>query len=275
MTEYIVQRGINCRYVKRIFILNKLIEPEKKNEDKKPADTSKSYQIIHFNKAQIDKLTTGIQATLKHSEETVTPGGGKVYRIIKRTFDIVLSLFALIVLSPLFIGVMIAIIINDPGNPIFVQYRLTENGKKFPMFKFRSMYMDAEKRFEELQKQNETDGLAFKMKDDPRVTKIGKFIRKTSIDELPQLLNIIAGHMSIIGPRPPLPREVIYYTPYQMNRLMVKGGLACFCQCSGKSDMPFDEWVDSDIDYIKRRCLKIDLEILVKTFLSVIQAKNN
>ena len=177
-------------------------------------------------------------------------------------------------MSPVFLLTMLAIIIDDPGNPFFVQNRLTENGKVFPMIKFRSMYMDAEQRLEELQSKNETDGLAFKMKDDPRVTKVGKFIRKTSIDELPQLINIICGDMSIIGPRPPLPREVLLYTPYQMNRLTVKGGLACYCQCSGKSDMPFDEWVNSDIEYIKNRSVLVDVGIMIKTGLSVIQGKN-
>ena len=133
------------------------------------------------------------------------------------------------------------------------------------------MYTDAEERFKEVQKLNETDGLAFKMDNDPRVTKVGRFIRKTSIDELPQLINIIKGDMSIIGPRPPLPREVINYTPHQMNRLVVKGGLSCYCQCSGRSDMPFDEWVESDIKYIKERSLLVDMKIIFKTMVAVIK----
>lgn len=236
--------------------------------------SSKSYHILHFDKLQLSKLSAGISETLRTSSETVKPNGGIIYRLLKRAADLVLSLFALIVLSPVFLLTMLAIIIDDPGNPFFVQNRLTENGKVFPMIKFRSMYMDAEQRMEELQSKNETDGLAFKMKDDPRVTKVGKFIRKTSIDELPQLINIICGDMSIIGPRPPLPREVLLYTPYQMNRLTVKGGLACYCQCSGKSDMPFDEWVNSDIEYIKKRSVLVDVGIMIKTGLSVIQGKN-
>ncbi|MBE6852970.1 MAG: sugar transferase [Ruminococcus sp.] len=217
------------------------------------------------------KLSIGVQETLKNSPDTVKPAGGKVYRFLKRTIDIVLSSFALLVLSPVFLIVALIIYIDDPGNPFFVQYRLTEKGKPFPMLKFRSMYTDAEARFEEVMKLNETDGLAFKMENDPRVTKVGDFIRKTSIDELPQLINIICGHMSIIGPRPPIPREVINYTPHQMNRLMVKGGLACYCQCSGRSDMPFDQWVESDIQYIKERSLWVDLKILIKTFIAVIK----
>lgn len=234
----------------------------------------RNYKIIHFNKTQLAKLTSGISETLKSSTKTVTPGGNAFYRLIKRTMDLILSLSALLVLSPLFIITTIIIFIDDPGNPFFVQYRLTENGKAFPMIKFRSMYLDAEERFEKLQKHNETDGLAFKMENDPRVTKIGKFIRKTSIDELPQLINIICGDMSIVSPRPPLPREVVGYTPYQINRLTVKGGLTCYCQCSGRSDMPFEEWVDSDIEYIKTRSLGVDVKIIVKTALAVLKGKN-
>jgi len=243
------------------------------NKSSSAAD-SKGYQIIHFNDDQLSRLSCGINETLKASKETVEPNGGLAYRFFKRASDIVLSSFALVVLSPVFLGTAIAIMIDDPGNPFFVQSRITKDGKTFPMLKFRSMYMDAEKRLEELQSQNETDGLAFKMKNDPRVTRVGKFIRKTSIDELPQLINIICGHMSIIGPRPPLPREVLLYTPYQMNRLTVKGGLACYCQCTGNSDMPFDEWVESDIEYIRKRSLLVDAEIIFKTGLSVIQGKN-
>lgn len=242
-----------------------------KNTDE---NNSMKYQILHFDDNQMTRLSAGIEETLKASQETVTPNGGAAYRFTKRLFDIVLSSFALVVLSPVFLATAMAIVIEDPGNPFFVQDRVTEGGKTFPMIKFRSMCKDAEQKIAELQKHNETDGLAFKMKDDPRITKVGKFIRKTSIDELPQLLNIICGHMSIIGPRPPLPREVLLYTPYQMNRLTVKGGLACYCQCQGKSDMPFNEWVESDIEYIRKRSLLVDAEIIIKTGLSVIQGKN-
>lgn len=241
------------------------------DENSKKEKQKNDYQILHFNEKQMQKLTAGVQETLKNSQETVKPGGGLAYRFVKRAIDLILSTFALLVLSPVFLIVAAIIVIDDPGNPFFVQYRLTEKGKTFPMLKFRSMYMDAEARFEEVMKLNETDGLAFKMEHDPRVTKVGNFIRKTSIDELPQLINIICGHMSIIGPRPPIPREVLNYTPYQMNRLMVKGGLACYCQCSGRSDMPFDEWVETDIQYIKERSLLVDFKILVKTFIAVLK----
>lgn len=229
------------------------------------------YQIIHFNDEQLKKLETGVRQTLNSSDETITPNGGKLYRVIKRILDIILSLAAMLILSPLFLVVSLLIFSEDRGTPFFSQPRLTKNGRPFKMYKFRSMYMDAEERFEEIQKLNETDGLAFKMDNDPRVTSIGKFIRKTSIDELPQFLNVFLGDMSIIGPRPPLPREVIHYTPYQMNRLVVKGGLSCYCQCSGRSNMGFDEWVESDIKYIKERSLAVDAKVAAKTCLAVIR----
>ncbi len=238
---------------------------------KKAHRDENAYQILHFNNEQLKKLSIGVSETLKSSSETVKPNGGIGYRITKRTLDIILSSCALVVLSPLFLVVSAVIVIDDKGTPFFVQRRLTKDGKPFPMIKFRSMYMDAEDRFAEVQKLNQTDGLAFKMDNDPRVTKIGDFIRKTSIDELPQLVNVLLGHMSIIGPRPPLPREVLNYTPHQMNRLTVKGGLSCYCQCSGRSNMAFDEWVESDIEYIKNRSLAVDIKIIIKTILAVLK----
>jgi len=135
------------------------------------------------------------------------------------------------------------------------------------------MCVDAEAKFAEVQKENKSDGLAFKSDDDPRITKIGKFIRKTSIDELPQLFNVLKGDMSIIGPRPPLPREVVLYTPHHMDRLLVKGGLSCICQTEGRSDMPFEEWVDSDIKYIENRNAGFDLKLMFKTVSAVLLRK--
>ena len=141
------------------------------------------------------------------------------------------------------------------------------------MYKFRSMCMDAEAKFAEVQKDNKSDGIAFKSDDDPRITRFGKFIRKTSIDELPQLWNVLKGDMSLIGPRPPLPREVVLYTPAQMDRRLVKGGLSCICQTEGRSDMEFDKWVESDIEYIQKRSLGFDMKLVFKTALAVVQGK--
>ncbi len=229
------------------------------------------YPILNFDKRALGLLCQGIKETLKESK--IKPAGGKAYKILKRTFDIIISGTALAVLIIPMGIVALAIYINDKGNPIFSQIRLTENGRPFKMYKFRSMCMDAEEKFAEVQKSNETDGLAFKSDHDPRITKIGRFIRKTSIDELPQFWNVLKGDMSIIGPRPPLPREVVLYTPHQMQRLLVKGGLSCICQCEGRSDMEFDKWVESDIKYIKERSLKLDLKLMIQTVIVVIKGK--
>lgn len=186
-----------------------------------------------------------------------------VYEACKRVFDIVMSVLALIVLSPVFLVTAIAIKAEDGGPVFFCQKRLTKNGKPFIMFKFRSMRPNADAEKKDLMDQNEMIGPAFKMKDDPRVTKVGNVIRKTSIDELPQLVNIIRGEMSIIGPRPPLPEEVAQYTPYQMHRLDVITGLACYHECYGRSDNPnFDEWVEADLKYIRERSMLTDIKII-------------
>ena len=196
-----------------------------------------------------------------------------MYRFFKRTFDVVASACALTVLAVPIGVVALLIYVDDKGNPFFSQVRLTQDGKPFKMYKLRSMCIDAEARFAEVQKENQSDGLAFKSDDDPRVTRIGKFIRKTSIDELPQFWNVLKGDMSFIGPRPPLPREVVLYTPEQMNRLLVKGGLSCICQTEGRSDMEFDKWVEGDIRYIKTRSARLDFKLMFKTAAAVILRK--
>ncbi len=229
------------------------------------------YPILNFDQRALNLLCQGIRETLKYSK--LKPAGSKAYKIMKRTLDIVLSTTALALLIIPMGAVALAIYIDDKGNPFFSQIRLTENGRPFKMYKFRSMCTDAEEKFAEVQKSNQTDGIAFKSENDPRITKIGHFIRKTSIDELPQLWNVLKGDMSIIGPRPPLPREVVLYTPHQMERLIVKGGLSCICQCEGRSDMSFDEWVESDIRYIKNRSLKLDFSLMLRTASAVIKRK--
>lgn len=213
---------------------------------------------------------------IKQKEEKFykEPAPKPVYAFFKRFFDLLLATFALILLSPVFLVVAIAIKAEDGGPVFFVQTRLTKNGKPFKMFKFRSMCIDAEAKLESLMSQNEMKGPAFKIADDPRITKVGKFVRRTSIDELPQLLNIIKGDMAIIGPRPPLPREVEQYTPYQLHRLDVKTGLACYHECQGRSDSPdFDEWVESDLKYIRERSLLTDMKVIWWTIRIVLTGK--
>lgn len=193
------------------------------------------------------------------------------YRWLKRFQDIIFSLIAIIVLSPVMIITSIAIFIDDPkGIPVFSQVRVGRDGKKFKMYKFRSMVVDAEDRLEELLKNNEMDGPAFKITDDPRITRVGKFIRKTSIDELPQLFNILKGDMSIVGPRPALPREVEQYTVYQTQRLFITPGLTCYWQIQpNRNDISFDEWVEMDLQYIRERSFLVDWKIIFKTVITV------
>lgn len=204
-------------------------------------------------------------------KEYIAPKRKPVYDFFKRIFDIVMSLLALIVLSPVFLVIAILIKAEDGGNVVYKSTRLTKGGKEFGMYKFRSMIPNADKLKDSLMAQNEVNGPAFKMKDDPRITKIGKFIRKTSIDELPQLLNILKGEMTIIGPRPPLPQEVAQYTPYQLHRLDVKTGLACYHEVEGRSDSTdFDEWVEQDLRYIRERSMWTDIKIIFKTIKVVL-----
>lgn len=229
------------------------------------------YPILEFDERALRLLHEGVSATLKYSK--VKPAGGKLYEGVKRAFDIVASLGALAVLA-VPIGVLALIIyVDDKGNPFFTQVRLTKDGKPFKMYKLRTMCIDAEEKFSQVQKENQSDGLAFKSDEDPRITRIGNFLRKTSLDELPQFLNVLKGEMSIIGPRPPLPREVVLYTPEHMDRLLVKGGLSCICQTEGRSDMEFEKWVESDVEYIKKRSWGLDLKLMVKTFTAVIMRK--
>lgn len=188
------------------------------------------------------------------------------YLFIKRLIDIVGSLLGLILLSPLFCIVAILIKLEDPkGKVFFAQERNGINSKTFKMYKFRSMVNNAEELLQKLQHQNEQSGPVFKIKDDPRITKVGKFIRKTSIDELPQLINVLKGDMSLVGPRPPIPHEVEQYTPYQMQRLLVRPGLTCIWQVSGRNNIGFDDWVEMDIEYIKTRNLWLDTKLIFKT----------
>ena len=194
------------------------------------------------------------------------------YCFFKRCFDIVCSLLGiLILLLPLLI-ISLVIVIDSPGaSPIFVQNRIGKNGKVFKFYKFRSMVPNAESLLDSLLEQNEMDGPAFKMKDDPRITKFGKFIRKTSIDELPQLLNILKGDMSFVGPRPPLPREVEMYTEYQAQRLKVIPGLTCYWQIQPqRNDISFDEWLALDLKYITERNFSKDIMVIFKTVGSVL-----
>ena len=193
------------------------------------------------------------------------------YWFFRRSQDLLLSVLALLVLWPLMLLTALAIVIDSPGaSPIFVQTRVGRDGKLFRFYKFRSMCPNAEEKLEELLKFNEMDGPAFKIKDDPRITRVGRFIRKSSIDELPQLFNILKGDMSIVGPRPGLVREVEQYDDYSRQRLLVTPGLTCYWQIKPyRNRLSFDEWVDLDIQYIKERSFITDWKIIFATFGAV------
>lgn len=189
-----------------------------------------------------------------------------LYSTTKRLIDIVGSLCGIILLSPLFLIVAILIKLEDPkGKVFFAQERNGKYPKTFKMYKFRSMVHNAEDLLKDLMDRNEQTGPVFKINDDPRITKVGKFIRRTSIDELPQLFNVLKGDMSLVGPRPPIPHEVDQYNSYQMQRLAVKPGLTCIWQVSGRNNIGFDEWVEMDIEYIKTRNLWLDIKLIFKT----------
>ena len=187
------------------------------------------------------------------------------YRFIKRTIDIIFSILGLVLLSPLLIIVAIIIKIDSKGPVFFAQERVGYKGNRFKMYKFRSMVVNAEELKEKLQEKNEMSGPMFKIKDDPRVTKIGKFIRKTSIDELPQLINVLLGQMSLVGPRPSLPKEVEKFETWMLERLNVKPGLTCYWQVSGRNDIDFEDWMKLDIKYVNERNLWIDIKLIFKT----------
>ncbi len=194
-----------------------------------------------------------------------------VYRSIKRIGDIMISLFGLVFLSPVFVVISIMIVLDDGLPVIFKQDRSGLNETPFKMYKFRSMVKNAEALHDTLLDKNELDGPAFKIKDDPRLTKIGKYLRRTSIDELPQLINVLKGEMSIVGPRPLPVYETEQCTPEQKRRLSVKPGLTCYWQISGRNDIPFDEWMALDMKYIKEAGVITDTKIIIRTISTVIR----
>ena len=190
-----------------------------------------------------------------------------VYAFFKRFFDIVVSLITLLILLVPMLILALIIIIDSPGaSPIYSQERVGKNGRIFKFYKLRSMVPNADKMLDSLMDQNEMDGPAFKIKDDPRITRIGHFIRRTSLDELPQFWNVLKGDMTIVGPRPPLPEEVAQYNRYHRLRQLVTPGLTCYWQtCDRRDDVTFDEWIAMDIQYIKDRNFLVDLKLILRT----------
>ncbi|HTO71963.1 MAG TPA: sugar transferase [Myxococcota bacterium] len=191
----------------------------------------------------------------------------------KRALDVVGALAVLLVTLPVWLAIALAIKLDSPGPIFFIQPRCGRYGRVFPFLKFRTMVTDAEARKAALHKQNEKSGPVFKMLRDPRVTRVGRILRKYSLDELPQLLNVVAGHMSLVGPRPPVPAEVEKYELDHRGRLSMRPGITCLWQVSGRNEIEFEDWVKLDIEYVERWSLLLDLQILLATFPAVISGR--
>ena len=191
----------------------------------------------------------------------------------KRLIDVLIAGLVLVAAMPILLAILVAVRLDTPGPAIFVQERVGRRGRTFRFYKFRSMFVDAEVRKAEVLSRNEVDGPVFKMRRDPRVTRVGGFLRRTSLDELPQLVNVLKGEMSMVGPRPPLPREVAQYRPSDMIRLSVKPGLTCLWQIRGRSTIGFEKWMEYDREYVRNLSPWLDLSILVRTVWAVLSCR--
>ncbi|MFJ6412495.1 sugar transferase [Terribacillus saccharophilus] len=216
-----------------------------------------------------------IMKDVSSNYENITTKQSKIFFFLKRIIDVFLSLIGLIFLIPVLLIIAVLIKIEDRNGPvIFKQVRIGKDGKTFEMYKFRSMVSNAEDLLEHLLDKNEASGPLFKMKEDPRVTKIGKFLRKTSTDELPQLFNVLRGEMSLVGPRPALPREVESYNSYAHQRLKVRPGLTCYWQVKGRSNLGFEQQVELDLEYIQTMSLITDLKLIFMTIGVLVGSKD-
>ena len=238
---------------------------------------SKSKKNIDVKEELMKELLNNLSPTRKKSVSLkifcwkFTVG---ISRLLKRSVDVMASLLFIILFSPIYIITSLCIVIESPGSVIYKQIRIGKNGRHFNFYKFRSMMMNADKMKDKLIEQNESqDGVIFKMKKDPRITRTGAFIRRFSIDELPQLFNVLIGDMSLVGPRPPVPREVAEYTLEDRKRLHVTPGITCIWQVSGRSDIPFNEQVELDKEYIRSKSFINDMLILLKTIPAVLTGK--
>jgi lipopolysaccharide/colanic/teichoic acid biosynthesis glycosyltransferase len=215
----------------------------------------------------------GFEAFIATDETGPVPYESRWYAVVKRLIDIAGGVAGLLLILPLLPFLILMIKMDSPGPILFKQKRVGYRGRTFNCYKFRSMERDAEARKSELSHLNEATGAAFKIQDDPRITGVGRFIRSSSLDEFPQLLNVLKGDMSIVGPRPQIPSEVSEYSPAQARRLLVKPGLTCLWQVSGRSHLDFTEWMALDLAYVRQRSLRFDLWVLSRTIPAVIERK--
>jgi len=215
----------------------------------------------------------GFEAFIEPVREGFEERRSLTYCLLKRMFDLVASVFGLLLILPLFPFIVLLIKLETPGPVFFKQLRVGYRGRMFHCFKFRSMAVDAEEQKEGMRHLNEATGAAFKIKDDPRITGVGRFLRRSSLDEFPQLFSVFLGDMSIVGPRPQIPSEVQDYTPEQARRLLVKPGLTCLWQVSGRSHLDFHEWMELDQKYVRQAGFRMDFHVLTRTLPAVIERK--
>ncbi len=246
--------------------------PREKSRSTGPSIEPNQRELVNRYAGVANRMRLGrIRFRVTHTIFTVVIFGTKV---LKRLLDVVIGGTALLALAPFFMALAIAIRLESKGPVLFKQVRVGAHGKPFVMYKFRSMYLDAEERKKDLAAENEMDGgVLFKMKHDPRVTRIGRFIRKASIDELPQLWNVFRGNMSLVGPRPPVPSEVADYSLNDYKRLEVTPGITCIWQVTGRSDIPFEQQVELDSLYIESQSFGGDLKLLLKTIPAVLLSR--
>lgn len=245
---------------------------EKQTREAGSAEASKAYPVRKYGTAKRDANGKVIRGYVGIDMKEVYRKKPLAYKIVKRVFDIVVSGILLVILSPLFLVVAIAIKREDGGPVFFSGKRWGKDFKYFPMHKFRSMCVGAEKMTSQVVHEDQKNGMAFKVVDDPRMTKVGRKIRKASIDELPQLLNVFVGQMSLVGPRP-IQTTTTEGDPYDMQRWCVKPGITCIWQIDGRADVEWDEWVEMDLQYITEMSVKEDLKLLFGTFSAVFGKK--
>jgi exopolysaccharide biosynthesis polyprenyl glycosylphosphotransferase len=221
--------------------------------------------VRRISQIDLDRRTTTILVPAR--------SGHPIHDFAKRVFDVVASLLLLVVLLPFLAAIAATVALTSKGGAFFVQTRVGLNGLAFPMLKFRSMVVDADLRVEELLNSNEGSGPLFKLRSDPRVTRVGRFMRRTSIDELPQLVNVLLGHMSLVGPRPALPREVAQYSDREQRRLQAKPGITGLWQVSGRSDLSWDDSIRLDLLYVDHWSLRADMKILLRTVKTLVKTQ--
>ena len=230
--------------------------------------------VAHQEKKLDKKYISLAEKNLAANCSIVEPEGNltRTYQVTKRISDILGAIILLVLLLPVLLTTLVILIVTTKGRPFFIQERIGYLGRRFPMIKFRTMRLDADK-LQHLVDNQHADGPIFKNRQDPRITKIGSFLRRTSIDEMPQLINILLGHMSLVGPRPPVEKEVRQYQSWQRRRLAIMPGLTCLWQVSGRSEIGFEEWVRMDLWYLKNQNLQTDLYFLWRTPLSVLSGR--